>query len=109
VLRGTKHLVAVERRSMVAKGRSDGRTVLLVPEIHDNKATGITLLHVQLHDRLPAAVLRGVLDGYRNRYAALKDAVTETEPAFRDEWLEKTSVIELLTEPVHVLADRWRG
>ena len=26
--------------------------------------TGITLLHVQFHDRLPAATMRGVLQGY---------------------------------------------
>ena len=32
-LRGTKHLVAMEKHCLVAKGRSDERTVILVPEI----------------------------------------------------------------------------
>ena len=108
LLKGTKHLVALEKRSLIAKGRSDDRIVLLVPEVHDNVTTGITLLHVQLHDKLTAATLRGVLDGYRNRFAALKDAVTETEPAFQEELLETIGVAELLTAPVHALADRWR-
>ena len=49
-----------------------------------------------------------VLQGYRNRYAALEDAVTETEPTFRDDLLADVPVVDLLTEPVNDLADRWR-
>ena len=49
-----------------------------------------------------------MLQGYRNRYAALKDAVTETEPSFREDLLGEIPVVDLLTEPVHDLADRWR-
>ena len=108
VLRGTKHLVAMERQCIVAKGRSDDRTVLLVPEVDQNKAIGITLLHVRFHDRLDAAALRGVLGGYRNRYAALSDAVTETEPVFDESLLGQMGVVDLLCEPINALADRWR-
>ncbi|MCC6672228.1 MAG: SIS domain-containing protein [Planctomycetes bacterium] len=108
-LRGTKHTVASERRILVARGRSDGRTVVIVPEVRGERPVGIALLHVAFHERLPAATLRGVLDGYRSRYSALKDAVTETEPAFREELLGKMPVAELLTEPVNVLAERWRN
>ena len=36
--------------------------------------------------------MRAVLQGYRNRYSALKDAVTETEPTFRDDLLGELSV-----------------
>jgi glutamine---fructose-6-phosphate transaminase (isomerizing) len=49
-----------------------------------------------------------VLQGYRGRYAALKDAVTETEPTFDDARLADVDVVDLLTEPVYVLAERWR-
>ena len=52
-LRGTKHRVATERLVLVARGRSDGRTVLIVPEVKDNQTTGLTLLHVRLADDLP--------------------------------------------------------
>ena len=108
-LRGTKRWVAVERTVLVAKGRSDGRTVVIVPEIKDGRPTGLALLHVSLRDDLPLPVLRAVLQGYRNRYAALKHAVTETEPVFRDDLIVDLDVVDLMTDPVNDLADRWRS
>ncbi len=107
-LKGTKHLVARERKVFVARGRNDGRTVILVPEVIGAESKGVTLLHVRFRDRMSAADLRSALSGYRNRYSALQDAVTETEPELRSEVLESLSVVELLTEPIHVLADHWR-
>ncbi len=108
ILRGTKHRAATEREVTVARGRSDGRTVILVPETKDTQVTGMTLLHARFHDRLPAAEAERVLLGYRDRHAALVDAVTETEPTFRQDVLARVPIIDLLVEPVHVLADRWR-
>ncbi len=108
-LRGTKHRVATEREVTVARGRSDGRTVVIVPEVKGTEVTGLSLLHVNFHDRLPAPMLRAVLEGYRDRYAALRDAVTETEPVFRDDLLAEVGVADILTEPVYVLADHWRS
>lgn len=108
VLRGTKHLVAMEKQCLVARGRSDDRTVVMVPEVDQNRAVGITLLHVRFAGHLDAAALRGVLSGYRNRYAALSDAVTETEPTFDETLLAQMPVVDLLCEPINALADRWR-
>jgi glutamine---fructose-6-phosphate transaminase (isomerizing) len=109
VLRGTKRRVAAERRVLLARGAADGRTVLIVPEVKDNQATGLTLLHLGLRSVLGVPALRGVLTGYRERYAALRDAVLETEPAFRDDVLASIEVVELMTMPVSELADRyWR-
>jgi glucosamine--fructose-6-phosphate aminotransferase (isomerizing) len=108
VLKGTKHLVAMERQLLVARGRSDGRTVILVPEVAHHHTIGLVLLHVAIRDRLPASALRGVLGNYRNRYAALSDAVTETEPALDDARLEALPVADLLCEPINSLADRFR-
>jgi glucosamine--fructose-6-phosphate aminotransferase (isomerizing) len=105
---GTKHRVAYEREVTVAKGRRDGRTLIIVPELKGNQATGLSLLHVAFRPRLAPDVARGVLQGYRGRYAALKDAVTETEPTFDDARLADVDVVDLLTEPVYVLAERWR-
>jgi glutamine---fructose-6-phosphate transaminase (isomerizing) len=107
-LRGTKHRVASEREVLVARGRRDGRPIVIVPETKDGEATGITLLHVRFADRLPVATARGVLQGYRNRYAVLRDAVQETEPTFREDLLADIPVDVLLTEPINQLADRWR-
>jgi glucosamine--fructose-6-phosphate aminotransferase (isomerizing) len=109
LLRGTKHRVATEREVTVAVGRSDGRSLVLVPEVKGNQCTGITLLHARFVDELAAGRMRSVLESYRGRYAALKDAVTETEPTFRDDLLGSLPPVELLTTPVNVLADRWRA
>ncbi|MGQ0521499.1 MAG: SIS domain-containing protein [Actinomycetota bacterium] len=108
-LLGTKHRAASEREVTVARGRRDGRTFVLVPETKDTQVVGMTLLHARFHDRLPPEGAKAVLGGYRDRYDALVDAVTETEPAFDEQVLGRVDLIDLLTEPVHVLADRWRG
>ena len=107
-LRGTKQLVAREQVLMVARGRSDGRTVVIIPETKDGETTGLTLLHLRLADRLPPATARTVLQGYRDRYQSLREHVTETEDVFREDLLGEESVLDLLTEPILDLADRWR-
>ncbi|MCU1380201.1 MAG: glucosamine 6-phosphate synthetase, contains amidotransferase and phosphosugar isomerase domain [Acidimicrobiales bacterium] len=106
-LRGTKNRAARQREVTAARG-GDGRTIVIVPETKGNEVTGIALLHVAFHDRVPAEVAAAVLDGYQTRLAALRDAVTEIEPAFREEVLAEVPVVDLLVEPVHVLAERWR-
>jgi glutamine---fructose-6-phosphate transaminase (isomerizing) len=106
-LRGSKHRVATEREVTVVRGY-DGRTLIIVPELKGNQVTGLTLLHVAFRPRLTAEAARGVLQGYRGRYAALKDAVTETETTFDDTRLADVDLVDLLTEPVYVLAERWR-
>jgi hypothetical protein len=65
------------------------------------------LLHVRFHDRLPGDAARRVLEGYRGRYQAIADQVTETEPVMRDDVLGTIDLIDLLTVPVVQLADHW--
>jgi glucosamine--fructose-6-phosphate aminotransferase (isomerizing) len=108
LLAGTKRRVATEREVLVARGRSDGRTVILVPEVKASSATGITLLQVRFHERLDAAAMRGVLLGYDRRYDRLVDWVTETEGTFDDRPLGELPVDELLIEPISEAADHWR-
>jgi glucosamine--fructose-6-phosphate aminotransferase (isomerizing) len=108
-LTGTKHRVAENREVTAVKGRRDGRTIVMVPEVKHNQTVGLTLLHVVFADRLAAAPMRAVLEGYQGRYSALVDAVTETEPTFDDARLASSDVIDLLTEPVYVLAEHWRS
>jgi glucosamine--fructose-6-phosphate aminotransferase (isomerizing) len=109
VLRGSKHRAATEREVTVVRGRADGRTVIFVPEVKGNQTIGLTLLHVQFHDRLPGDAARRVLEGYRDRYHAIADQVTETEPVMRDDVLGTIDFVDLLTEPVVRLADSWRA
>jgi glucosamine--fructose-6-phosphate aminotransferase (isomerizing) len=107
-LLGTKHRVATTREVWVARGRRDGRTMVIVPEVKDNVTVGMTLLHARFAAHVPADVARTVLQGYQGRYGALRDAVTETTTTFDDERLASFDLVDLLTEPVYVLADRWR-
>jgi glucosamine--fructose-6-phosphate aminotransferase (isomerizing) len=108
-LLGTKRRVASEKGVLVARGRSDGRTVIFVPEVKGGTCTGITLLHVRFHDRISAAAMRGVLQGYDRRYDRLVDWVTETEGGFRDDLLGDLAVADLLILPISETADHWRA
>src|SRR4051812_3903036 len=106
---GTKRRVAAERQVLVARGRSDNRTVIMVPEVKAGVCGGIPLLHVQFHDRWPPDVMRGVLQVYDRRYDRLVDWVTETEGVFRDDLLGELSVADLLIAPISDAADQWRS
>jgi len=105
---GTKRRVASEQEVLVARGRSDGRTVILVPEIKGSQTTGLTLLHVSFHDTLSSTAVKNVLQGYDRRYDRLVDWVTETEGSFRDDRLAEISIADLLILPVSETADHWR-
>ena len=106
ILRGGKHRAAFEKEIMVGVG-SDGRSIIHIPEVKDNQTTGLTLLHCRFHEYLPAPLMRSVMQGYRGRYGALQDAVTESHPSFRDDILSTIRVVDLLTRPVYVLAEHW--
>jgi glucosamine--fructose-6-phosphate aminotransferase (isomerizing) len=106
---GTKHRVADAREVLVARGRRDQRTVIFVPEVKSGTCTGITLLHVRLVERLPAAEMRGVLQGYDNRYDRLVDWVSETEGQFDESLLAELPVVGLLIDPISDAADHWRS
>ncbi len=108
-LRGSKHRAVDERETTVVRGASDGRTVVLVPEVKGAHVTGMTLLHVRFVDFLDPADAAAVLAGYRGRLSALSDAVTETEPHFDQARLGEVPIVDLLTDPVYVLAERWRA
>ncbi|MFV1989534.1 MAG: glucosamine-6-phosphate synthase, partial [Acidimicrobiales bacterium] len=108
VIRGTKRRVASDRKLLVAVGRADARTIVFIPETKGAEVTGITLMHVRFRARMDASAARTMLQRYRDRYAVLHDAVTETEPTFREDLLGDTEVLDLLTLPISELADRWR-
>jgi glucosamine--fructose-6-phosphate aminotransferase (isomerizing) len=106
---GTKHRVADARELLVARGRRDGRIVIFVPEVKADTCTGITLLHVRLHDRLSADEMRGVLQGYDHRFDRLVDWVSETEDEFDQSKLGELPVADLLIAPISETADLWRS
>jgi glucosamine--fructose-6-phosphate aminotransferase (isomerizing) len=107
-LRGTKRTMATEGRVLVSRGRSDQRTVMLVPEILGGQVVGLVLLHVDYVDTAEPGVLRGALEGYRHRWSLLRDAVMETEPVFDEQSVSEMRVESLLCDPIQQLAERLR-
>jgi glucosamine--fructose-6-phosphate aminotransferase (isomerizing) len=105
---GTKHRVARDQEVFVTRGRADGRTVILVPEVKSGETTGITLLHVTFHPTLDAATMKTVLKGYDDRYNRLVDWVKETENEFRDDLLARLGVADALIAPISEAAELWR-
>jgi hypothetical protein len=79
----------------------------MIPEVKDAQVVGIVLLHARFVPLLAAPQAKAVLQAYQNRYAALVDAVTETQPQFDDTVLGTVPAVELFTEPVAVLARHW--
>ena len=109
MLVGTKRRVADEQLVLVARGRKDNRTVIIVPEVKGSETVGLTLLHVVFHDTVPAGTARQVLQGYDRRYDRLVDWVTEAEGSFRDDRLSEVSIADLLILPVSESANLWRN
>src|SRR5579875_2955171 len=108
-LRGTKHRVAERREVTVFRGLTDGRTGVMVPEAKDGQVTGLTLLHVRFVPSLAPQQAKAVLQAYQGRYQALVDAVTEARPDFDDSVLGRVPFVDLMTEPVALLARYWLG
>lgn len=109
LLQGTKYAVAVERRLMAARGRTDGRVFIGVPEFSDGTVSALVLIHVRFRERAPAAELRGLLSDYRERYEGLRDHVLRKAPTFDDGLLAELPVEDLLVDPVAQLAERWQS
>lgn len=109
LLQGTKYAVAVEGRLMAARGRTDGRVFIGVPEFSDGAVSALNLIHVRFRERAPAPELRRLLSGYRERYDGLRDQVLRNAPEFDDGLLAELPVEDLLVDPVAQLAERWQS
>ena len=109
LLQGTKYAVAVEGRLLAARGRTDGRVFIGVPEWSDGEVSALNLVHVRFRERAPAAELRRLLSGYRERYTGLRDHVLRRTAEFDDRLLGELPVEDLLIDPVPQLAQRWRS
>lgn len=109
LLKGTKYAVAVEGRLLAARGRTDGRVFIGLPEWNGGEVSALNLIHVRFRERAPAPELRRLLSGYRERYAGLRDQVLRKAPDFDDRLLAELPVEDLLIDPVAQLAERWRS
>ena len=64
-------------------------------------------MHVELKDFLSEQAARHVMEGYKDRYTAISDYVTETEPTFRSDILSSIPVADLLIAPIEDLLSYW--
>ncbi len=109
-LRGTKHRAAAEREITVVRGAARRTDVVIVPEVkgapddRDDAAARATSTTGLAPDVVP-----GRPPGVPRPVRGTEDAVTETQPEFDDAVLGRLDVVDVLTLPVHVLAQRWRA
>ena len=99
--------MALQQEVTITRGRHDQRIIILVPEIKDKETVGLTLLHVELETYLTEQAARHVLEGYKDRYTAISDYITETEPTFRADILSAIPVVDLLIAPIEDLHSYW--
>ena len=81
----------------------------MIPEVKDGETIGINLLHIILRKNLNVQEIKKVLQGYHNRYGGIQDAVRETEPSFRDDFLLEQSIECLLIDSIDSIAESLRG
>lgn len=106
-LRGTKRRVSEKREVTVFRGQNDGRTGVMVPEAKGGQVTGLTTLHARFVPRLVPEDAKAVLQAYQDRYQELVDEVTEFRSDFDDSVLGEVPFVDLMTEPLAVLARHW--
>ena len=108
VLRGTKHTVALERQVFVTRGAKTGAPWSSSPRRRTTVPRGSRSSTSASARTCPSGPPAARCQGYRNRWAALRDAVLETEPTFRDDLLTTVPTADLLVSPLAELADHWR-
>ena len=107
---GTKHRVATQREVTVARGRPrrahDGHRARGEGQRRPSGSPSCTPRFVP---HLSADVARTVLQGYQGRYGALaRRGHRDRRRRSTTRRLASVDLVDLLTEPVYVLADRWR-
>ncbi|MBN1091260.1 SIS domain-containing protein [Blastococcus sp. TML/M2B] len=105
---GSKGLVLSTRVPRIIRGASDGRLVLLVPEVAGSEPTGLTLLHVATVPTAPSEVLARALR-IGGREQELAAALGERGLTLDVGRLGPGSVELLLTASVEHLVERLAG
>jgi glucosamine--fructose-6-phosphate aminotransferase (isomerizing) len=105
-LMGSKRRVAELRTARLLRGRSDGRVVLVVPELDCNQLSHLCVVHVELHEHCEPHDLVAAMDSVGDRMAEIIAAVTETVPSFEPARLREFPAEDVLLAPVELLAER---
>ena len=107
-LMGTKELVVRRASAYIGLGRKDRRPIAIIPVNPRGLVEKIVLLHMEFVPTLAAdrkvAILRDT-----GRYDELKTQITETDLPWKDEYLDRIPVDELVTLPVDKLVEEVLG
>lgn len=107
-LMGTKELVVRRASAYIGLGRKDRRPIAIIPVNPRGLVERIVLLHMEFVPTLPVdrkvAILRDT-----GRYDELKTQITETDLEWKDDYLERIPVDELVTLPVDKLVEEILG
>ncbi|MFC2172442.1 SIS domain-containing protein [Acidobacteriota bacterium] len=107
-LKGTKWLCLKERRIFVGKGRSDGRSIVIIPLAPDSNGSengrGILLLHLEYNEDVSTQSLVRALKRYNNQYDRIVAAATEINGIWSDDYLHDVPIEELFDESRETLA-----
>ena len=100
-LTGQKRLAVEQQLPMLTRGRSDGRTVVMVPERVAGTSQAITLLHVELLPTAPPGDrVRRAVQAAGDRADQIVAAVTEVLPGFPLDTVWELPPAVLLLDPV---------
>ncbi|WP_426592451.1 SIS domain-containing protein [Cellulomonas sp. McL0617] len=105
---GSKRRALEAGEARLVRGRSDGRIVVIVPEVSvsDHGSVGLTVLHVELDADATVPAVIGAMSHMGDRWAELRAAASETSPSFDEKALAGHAIEDLLFMPVEDLAAR---
>ncbi|MDR2861893.1 MAG: hypothetical protein LBV07_05040, partial [Syntrophobacterales bacterium] len=106
-LMGTKRTITSTRKIHIGRGKSDGRSLVIIPlKRRDGKIGHLLLVHVTFNESLSVKERMAVMAVY---FYDLKNLINEYNLPWSDDYLAKIPLDTLLGEPVDVIAEQIRS
>jgi glucosamine--fructose-6-phosphate aminotransferase (isomerizing) len=107
VLKGTKRIIVKEGNVYIGLGRTDGRSILIVPVISDEPSTSSTieyllLLNISFRENLPLGAKKKALGG---KFERIKSIVQESSLTWDDRYIELLEMKELFGRSAEKVAE----
>jgi len=107
VLKGTKRIIVKEGNVYIGLGRTDGRSILIVPIISDEPSTSsiieyLLLLNISFRENIPLAAKKKALGG---KYERIKSIVQESSLTWDDRYIELLEIKELFGRSAEKVAE----
>ena len=107
VLKGTKRIIVKEGNVYIGLGRTDGRSIIIVPIISDEPSKPsliehLMLLNISFRENLPLAAKTRALGG---KYERIKNIVQESSLTWDDRLIERIEMKELFGVSAEKIAE----